>query len=98
MGSSGGLYWWQRRERLVPLAKTTADLEIEASLQRLGQWIGVAAMRLRGLYGAVWFCDRDAGREVSGILLGIERGGRDWSGVSEVAVEGFTCGWSGVAC
>lgn len=60
-------------------------------------------MGLRGLHGYVWFCDKDAGRQVAGFLLGIERRGRGLEeiglGVGRVIVAGFACGWSSVvAC
>jgi hypothetical protein len=45
----------------------TVDLEIEE--QRLGLWVEVASMGLRGLHGSVWFCDRDGGRSLGSCLV-----------------------------
>ena len=76
VGLHGGLYWWQHRDDLIPQAATKVDMEIKA--QRVGLWVKVVSMGLRGLHDSVWFCDRDAWREVAGFLLGIEQRGRVW--------------------
>lgn len=40
LGSNGGLRWWLRREVLLPLAVTTAGLEIGVGWQAVGEGLG----------------------------------------------------------